>query len=427
MSQYDDDSLFASMSGGADHNGFQFEIGAGHSRFGDGDEQSVSISNELPTTVFFPPIDLTPDDLPEGRRQRLAPSVHSDNSDSYILSARGGHRGGPDSVLSSAHDGMTKSSRTETSSQAQREMDAAAGGGALLDDIDEVPDIVTVEPTAASNIGAADHWNQMGLTPRTTGLQASSNSAMAAAARALSASQSPALASQGIVSAPHEMVSAPQDTASSVGTGTARSTTTGSARSTRANAASSDSGAAEVVARLPCEFARYKGCQETFPLYRSGEGVEEWTDHMVRTQTHLNYQYPERSGCWFCDEKFRVNEHDSRAAQIDMYNKRMRHIARHYLEEGPQATAAPRLDADFEAHLIAYGIWDNVPADQANDDGDAVARVPSANHVRPMHIETQPGRTPRSAWSNVSLVTERAPRANRNGTREPPRQVLHRQ
>lgn len=427
MSQ-DDFDPFVAMGGGADQNGILYEIGGGHSSYSDDDDddRSFSISSELPTTVFFPPIDLTPRDLPEGRRRRFAPpSVQSSGASSY---ARGGHRGGAGSVLSSEHDGMTKSSRTENSSQVQREMDAAAGGVALLDDIDEVPDIVTVEPTAASNIGAQDHWNQLGLTPRLTGLQASSSSAMAAAtARALSASQSLASSSQGTVAAPRDVASALQDTASSVGTETAASTTTGSALSTRVNRASSDSGAAEFVARLPCEFARYKGCQETFPIDRSGEGVEEWTDHMVTMHTHLNYQYPERAGCWFCGERFRVDELDSHAAQIQMYNTRMRHIARHYIEDGPQATAVPSPDADFEAHLIARGIWDNVPADQGDDGGDAVARVLSAHQVRPFTIETQPGRVPRRAQSNVSYVTERPPRANRHGAMLPARQVLHRQ
>lgn len=424
MLQDDFDPLVA-MGGGADQNGFLYEIGGGHSSYSDDDDdESFIISSELPTTVFFPPIDLTPEDLPEGRRRRFAPSsVQSSGASSY---ARGGHRGGVDSVLSSAHDGMTKSSRTENSSQVQREMDTAAGV-ALLDDIDEVPDIITVEPTAASNIGALDHWNQLGLTPRTRGMRASSRSAMAAAAaaadRASSASQSLASSSQGTVAAPRDVASALQDTASSVGTETAASTTTGSALSTRANRASSESGAAEVVARLPCEFARYKGCQETFPLDRSGEGVEEWADHMVTTQTHLNYQYPERAGCWFCDERFRVDELDSHAAQIELYNKRMRHIARHYIEEGPQATAIPGPDADFEAHLIARGIWDNAPANQGDDGGDAVASVLS-NQVRPFTIETKPGRVPRGAQSNVSYVKERS-RANRQGA--PARQVLYRQ
>ncbi|ATY61734.1 hypothetical protein A9K55_008122 [Cordyceps militaris] len=321
--------------------------------------------------------DCTGDGREDTRRPRFQPSECGDStttasSVSYdadgrdVFSVRGGRGGGHGSIFSNLHDAKTAASITEAESMAQRAMDAA-----LLGAVDELPEIVTVEFPAPSNIVHPHHWNNIGVDQSPTGLQASSATAMASW------------------------------NASSPG---ARSTTT-----------SLD--ATEVVAHLPCEFARYKGCTLTFPLHRSEAGIGAWADHMAKT--HMAYRMPRISGCWFCDEKFPIH-HDDYAKDrvaVDVYNRRLKHIARHYLRQGPQHVANPRPDTDFEAHLIANGILD-VPAGHQ-------PRVPSGNDLRPpMQDHTKLKKRIRSARSEVHIITERAPRHNGRG-RLQARQVTH--
>ncbi len=301
--------------------------------------------SDPPPVRSFPGIalsDCTGDGLEDDRRPRFQPSLYSDSS---MPSAP------PSFVLSSAHDGRTNASRTDYADLAPVPQHAYNE-----DDGPQVPEVATMEALAPANISAADHWNHAGVTPATTGMQASSASAMAA------------LAGTGRL-----VRSRPRD-------------------------------ATEVVAYLPCEFARYKGCQETFPLHRSEGGMEAWQDHMVRA--HMNNHMPRRSGCWFCDEKFRINEKDGPAdgiVKFEVYKQRMRHIAQHYLERGggaPEAaTANPRPDPDFEAFLVNNGIWHPTTA--------SAARVPKSTDPRePVQFSTQP-RKVRSARADVQVFTER--------------------
>ncbi|XWW93341.1 hypothetical protein V2A60_001274 [Cordyceps javanica] len=295
--------------------------------------------------------DFTGDGLEDERRPRFQQSLYSESSAASSASYE-------DNCFSSLHDSKTKASRTTSGSQA-----IGANNAPVLDPVDEVPEVVTIEAMAPANISAADHWNQIGVEPTITGIQASSATAMA------------------------------------------------SWRG-RPGRPTISTDATEIVAHLPCEFQWYQDCKTTFPLHRSEAGIDAWADHMVR---HMSHRYPKVSGCWFCDEKFAIHEKDysNRIVAMAVYKKRLKHIARHYLQQGAQASAAPRRDADFEAHLIASGICEP-PAGPSGQ-----ARVAPA-----MDYTTVPKRI-RSTRPEARYITEVSRRTN--GVRRPPLQVVHNQ
>ncbi|KAM3549267.1 hypothetical protein MY1884_008812 [Beauveria asiatica] len=320
--------------------------------------------------------DFTGDGQEDARRPRFQPSLDGESvADSYvhqesIFSARGARGGGHGSIFSSVHDGRTRASRTTAFSAAQRAMNNALTDPAM--EIDDnhatlVPPVVIAETGAEPDIVDPHHWNQLGVTATPTGIHASSASAMAS------------------------------------WTGSA------SVRSAAAAAASSASStdATEIVAHLPCEFRRYKACMDRFPLHRSGAGIENWTDHMVRTRTHLYHRLPRSSGCWFCSETFSVDEQHraDRAVITEVYKKRMRHIARHYLNTDLRNSPVPPRDAGFERHLIDNGIWKPAPG-EGGEAQQGAARVPTSNDLRdPIRDYTVGIRTARSARSDARYVT----------------------
>ncbi|KAM3520464.1 hypothetical protein MY4038_009413 [Beauveria bassiana] len=322
--------------------------------------------------------DFTGDGQEDARRPRFQPSLDGESvTDSYvhqesIFSGRGGRGGGHGSIFSSVHDGRTRASRTTAFSAAQRAMDNALADPAMEIDDDHatlVPPVVIAETGAGADIVDPDHWNQLGVTPTPTGIHASSASAMA----------------------------------SWTGPASLRSAAASSVPSTDAT---------EIVAHLPCEFRRYKACMDTFPLHRSGAGIDNWTDHMVRTRTHLYHRLPPSSGCWFCSETFSVDEQHraDRAVLTEVYKKRMRHIARHYLNGDVRnstvaVAATPPRDAGFEEHLKNNGIWKPAPGD-GGEAQQGAARVPMSNDLRdPIRDYTVGIRTPRSARSDAQYVT----------------------
>lgn len=321
--------------------------------------------------------DFTGDGQEDARRPRFQPSLDGGESvtDSYvrqesIFSGRGGRGGGHGSIFSSEHDGRTRASRTTDFSAAQRAMNNALTDPAMEIDDDHatlVPPVVIAETGAGADIVDPDHWNQLGVTPTPTGIHASSASAMAS------------------------------------WTGPA------SVRSAAAASSASSTDATEIVAHLPCEFRRYKACMATFPLHRSGAGIDDWTDHMVRTRTHLYHRLPGASGCWFCSETFSVGDRADRAVITEVYKKRMRHIARHYLNgdvrDSALAPATPPRDAGFERHLIDNGVWTPASA-EGGEAQQGAARVPTSNDLRdPIRDYTVGTRTTRSARSDARYVT----------------------
>ncbi|KAM3514237.1 hypothetical protein MY11210_002126 [Beauveria gryllotalpidicola] len=326
--------------------------------------------------------DCTGDGLEDARRPRFQPSLDGESvADSYaqqdsVFSGRGGRGGGHGSVFSSEHDGKTKASRTTAFSAVQRAMNNALADPSMEIDDDHatlVPPVVIAETGAGADIADPDHWNQLGVTPAPTGIHASSASAMA------------------------------------FWTGPASVRSAAAAAAAASSASSTD--ATEIVAHLPCEFRRYKACMDTFPLYRSGAGIDAWTDHMVRTRTHLYHRLPRASGCWFCSETFSVGEqhHADRAVITEVYKKRMRHIARHYLSghvrDSAVAPATPPRDAAFERHLIDNGVW-KPASGEGGDAQQGPARVPTSNDLRdPIRDYTVGTRTTRSARSDARYVT----------------------
>lgn len=90
--------------------------------------------------------------------------------------------------------------------------------------------------------------------------------------------------------------------------------------------------------RMPCEFARYTGCEATFDAFG---GVETWVSHEL--DVHLDWALPATCLCWFCDE-FRFASEETHGGDRRLnFHSRMMHIAGHYQE----GTAGPRIRADF--------------------------------------------------------------------------------
>lgn len=101
--------------------------------------------------------------------------------------------------------------------------------------------------------------------------------------------------------------------------------------------------------RMPCEFARYTGCDATFDAFGD---VEAWMRHEL--DAHLDWALPATCLCWFCDEFRFVPEETHEGDRRLNFHSRMVHIAGHYQE----GTAGPHVRADFFFldHLWEYGL-----------------------------------------------------------------------
>ncbi|KAH6994370.1 hypothetical protein EDB82DRAFT_525448 [Fusarium venenatum] len=100
---------------------------------------------------------------------------------------------------------------------------------------------------------------------------------------------------------------------------------------------------------LVCEFVRYTGCNATFdPNDEAG-----WIEHIVAF--HLGNAFPAVCVCWFCDKGFRA----SSCSQPDTeacYQKRMRHIAKHFRRGVTERQIRP--DFFFLDHAYSCGLID---------------------------------------------------------------------
>ncbi|KAJ8131083.1 hypothetical protein O1611_g2546 [Lasiodiplodia mahajangana] len=76
---------------------------------------------------------------------------------------------------------------------------------------------------------------------------------------------------------------------------------------------------------LPCEFAAFHGCGQSFEL----TAVDNWIEHTI--SHHLKGCLPTRCVCWFCDEPVFDSENGSNR-RIN-FERRMRHISHHILQD----------------------------------------------------------------------------------------------
>ncbi|KAI1127226.1 hypothetical protein F5Y10DRAFT_266299 [Nemania abortiva] len=77
---------------------------------------------------------------------------------------------------------------------------------------------------------------------------------------------------------------------------------------------------------LPCEFAAFHGCDQSFGLY----AVDNWIEHII--SHHLEGYLPAECVCWFCDEFVFRSRNDS--DRWMNFERRMRHISNHITEDG---------------------------------------------------------------------------------------------
>ncbi|KAK7424219.1 hypothetical protein QQZ08_008707 [Neonectria magnoliae] len=75
--------------------------------------------------------------------------------------------------------------------------------------------------------------------------------------------------------------------------------------------------------RLFCEFVGYDNCDVTFEI----DDEEAWIDHIA--YYHLNYIFPARCICWFCDNTEYRAASNTTADLESCYRQRMHHIAGH--------------------------------------------------------------------------------------------------
>lgn len=304
-----------------------------HLSIGDGDGENTfypSLDDEDMASQSFEPM----------RRRRFATSVYSastGSSSSYYMASRrhdpagraGGRGGGNGSIFSSEGDGMTKASRTSSGSVA-RPVGHVANLETMVEDEDDepqMPELLTVEPVAEPQIAEPHHWYHAGSTPMATGSMASSATAMA-------------------------------NVASSSSSGS-----TAMGESFTSSRGSGDPTA--LVAIMPCELQPYTGCPRTFNLLASGAGIDEWADHSAKD--HLAMHFPIKANCWFCAKPYRVAPGSGREAEV--YKRRMRHIARHFLHNEilPEMR---RRDPDLIRHLRDRGILQDGEDYAGNDAPD---------------------------------------------------------
>ncbi|SPO03418.1 uncharacterized protein DNG_06101 [Cephalotrichum gorgonifer] len=101
--------------------------------------------------------------------------------------------------------------------------------------------------------------------------------------------------------------------------------------------------------RIPCEFARYTGCTETFDASTERQA---WIRHEL--EEHMRGESPAACLCWFCDKiKFFADEKHGRS-RFENFHSRMEHIADHF-GDGADARGM-RPDFFFLDHLWNGGL-----------------------------------------------------------------------
>ncbi|EHK45608.1 hypothetical protein TRIATDRAFT_39972 [Trichoderma atroviride IMI 206040] len=76
--------------------------------------------------------------------------------------------------------------------------------------------------------------------------------------------------------------------------------------------------------QLPCEFAEYYYCEETFDL----NNIDDWVQHICGH--HLTWRLPKDCVCWFCDAVVFHAVDDTADERERNFRARMHHIAQHF-------------------------------------------------------------------------------------------------
>ncbi|KAI0182440.1 hypothetical protein EV127DRAFT_320028, partial [Xylaria flabelliformis] len=121
---------------------------------------------------------------------------------------------------------------------------------------------------------------------------------------------------------------------------------------------------------LPCEFAGYGSCEQTFDL----NDVNNWIEHII--SVHLQEKLPKVAICWFCDDY--VFDYKKVGDRRVNFENRMHHIYEHILHERLTAHHM-RPDHHMNTHLQKYGL---VP-EHAHRVVRRYADVPQPNWILP--------------------------------------------
>lgn len=100
---------------------------------------------------------------------------------------------------------------------------------------------------------------------------------------------------------------------------------------------------------LVCEFINYNGCNATF----DANDEAGWIAHIATY--HLGNAFPAVCVCWFCDKEFRASSYNQLGTEA-CYQKRMRHIAKHFRKGLTVRQIRP--DFFFLDHIYKYGLID---------------------------------------------------------------------
>ncbi|KAM0461736.1 hypothetical protein ACHAO4_000921 [Trichoderma viride] len=100
--------------------------------------------------------------------------------------------------------------------------------------------------------------------------------------------------------------------------------------------------------QLPCEFAGYAYCEETFDL----NNIDDWVEHICGD--HLFWRLPRDCICWFCDDAVFHAVDGTVDERERNFRARMHHIAHHF---GRDATISDiRPDFYLLDHLRDTGL-----------------------------------------------------------------------
>ncbi|TLD08644.1 uncharacterized protein PgNI_07580 [Pyricularia grisea] len=150
---------------------------------------------------------------------------------------------------------------------------------------------------------------------------------------------------------------------------------------------------------LVCEFRDLCNCPEIF----NGDETEAWIDHIGGH--HLNYSFPAKSVCWFCNSHVFNSDVDKKGKRIKMatteeeanqkyerraqtFRQRLEHVAWHIVEERVYRYQNMRPDFDLIRHMHKYGLLDDETYNHATAYTERPPRDPKPGKQR--RIKTNP-------------------------------------
>jgi hypothetical protein len=101
----------------------------------------------------------------------------------------------------------------------------------------------------------------------------------------------------------------------------------------------------------PCEFFGFSDCQEKFKATE----FDGWFDHIAGD--HLQYDLPQESVCWYCDDEIYRAPSRSHEDLMAFFRKRLLHIARHL--RGELGPGQIRPDFWFVQHIRKLELIDD--------------------------------------------------------------------